>query len=77
MSTYAKSLALVTVTGLSGSLLYYCYNNSKNKELKELKEKKISFENLEKVVNPGLLFGTLIGCYFSYNGKPVLSSLFK
>ena len=36
-----------------------------------------NLRNLEKVVNPGLLIGTLIGCYFSYTGKPVLSSLFK
>mgnify|MGYP001365540040 CR=1 FL=1 len=84
MSTYAKSLALVTASAAAGSALYLFYNKPKiRKEKKELKENKISFDNFYnfdnfgKFVNPGLLFGTLLGCYFSYKGRPNIVSLLK
>jgi hypothetical protein len=74
MSSYLKSTAITTIIGFSGSLLYYCYNKSSDKEIHN---KTISLKNIGEFVNPGLVTGLLIGCVYSYTGKPVLHNLFQ
>tara|TARA_B100000674_G_C37803556_1_gene897644 strand:+ start:628 stop:837 length:210 start_codon:yes stop_codon:yes gene_type:complete len=69
MKSYLKSTAITTLIGFSGSLLYYCYNKSSNK--------KITSESIGEFVNPGLVTGLLIGCVYSYTGKPVLNNLIR
>ena len=69
MSSYLKPVAFTTLVGLSGSLLYYCYNKSS--------EKKITSESIGEFVNPGLVTGLLVGSIYSYTGKPVFYNLLK
>ena len=77
MSSY-RSLAIISVLGLSGSALCYMYSNYQTKTKNELqiKNRTFTFEHLSHFLNQGLFAGIALG--YAYTGTPFFYSfLFK
>ena len=75
MSSY-KSLAIVSVFGISGSALCYYYSKYESKDELEIENKIDNSLKITDFLNQGLFVGIGLGCF--YTGSPLFYSfLFK